>query len=112
MPIRLPTPRTTMRKTASRMRARGERYCTSDVVFMINYNGSARLFVSPFPTWKNGMTADRRLTGVDFLRAIACLMVVIHHLIFRLDSSKAPEWAKPLLQFGVNGSFGVAIFFA
>jgi hypothetical protein len=58
------------------------------------------------------MTADRRLTGVDFLRAVACLIVVAHHLIFRLDTSKAPEWAKPLLQFGVNGSFGVAIFFA
>lgn len=56
-------------------------------------------------------SVDNRLSGVDFLRAAACMMVVLHHLVFRLDQSKAPEALQPLLHFFYNGSFGVSVFF-
>lgn len=57
------------------------------------------------------MIVGQRLRGVDFLRALACLAVVGHHLIFRLDGNDAPAWARPWLEAFSSGSFGVAIFF-
>jgi len=55
--------------------------------------------------------SPNRLLGADFLRAVACMMVLLHHLVFRLDLNKAPEGARPVLDFLVMGSFGVAVFF-
>lgn len=52
-----------------------------------------------------------RLLGADFLRAVACMMVLLHHLVFRLDLNKAPEGVRPVLDFLIMGSFGVAVFF-
>ncbi|MBE0578506.1 acyltransferase [Devosia sp.] len=53
----------------------------------------------------------QRLLGADFLRAIACVMVLLHHLVFRMDLSRAPDMAEPIMLFLVMGSFGVSIFF-
>ncbi|MGV8855087.1 MAG: acyltransferase family protein [Devosia sp.] len=52
-----------------------------------------------------------RLLGADFLRAAACLMVLMHHTAFRMDGNNIPEWAQPIMQFLVMGSFGVSVFF-
>jgi peptidoglycan/LPS O-acetylase OafA/YrhL len=49
--------------------------------------------------------------GADFLRAIACLMVLCHHLIIRIDAGPRPEWVRALFDFFVMGSYGVAVFF-
>lgn len=54
---------------------------------------------------------DGRLAGADFMRALGCLIVLIHHLIqhfphFRMGPSY--EW---LLPFEYIGGFGVVIFF-
>ena len=57
------------------------------------------------------MPKEQRLSGIDFMRALACLMVVGHHLIFRLDAEYSPLWARKILGFMLNGSYGVAIFF-
>ena len=54
---------------------------------------------------------QQRLLGADFLRAAACLMVLMHHLAFRMDGRNIPDWAAPVMDFFVMGSFGVAIFF-
>jgi peptidoglycan/LPS O-acetylase OafA/YrhL len=54
---------------------------------------------------------DKRLLGADFLRAAACIMVVMHHLAYRIGLDNAPALARPFLEFGRTGSFGVAIFF-
>jgi hypothetical protein len=54
---------------------------------------------------------ERRLLGADFLRAIACLMVLCHHLIIRIDPGQRPDWVKGLMDFGLMGSFGVSVFF-
>nr|WP_267911648.1 acyltransferase [Devosia oryziradicis] len=54
---------------------------------------------------------QQRLLGADFLRAAACLMVLLHHLAFRMDMRNVPAAAEPLMQFLVMGSFGVSIFF-
>lgn len=56
------------------------------------------------------MTSNR-LLGADFLRAAACVMVLMHHLAFRMDMRQVPEVFVPVMQFLVMGSFGVAIFF-
>jgi peptidoglycan/LPS O-acetylase OafA/YrhL len=57
------------------------------------------------------MTDQNRLYGADFLRAMACLAVLMHHLAFRMNIGEAPEMVQPLLQFFVMGSFGVSVFF-
>jgi peptidoglycan/LPS O-acetylase OafA/YrhL len=57
------------------------------------------------------MTTDNRLLGADFLRATACLGVLLHHLAFRMDMKAVPDAAEPVLRFLVYGSFGVTVFF-
>jgi peptidoglycan/LPS O-acetylase OafA/YrhL len=54
---------------------------------------------------------EKRLLGADFLRAIACLMVLVHHLIVRIDSGPRPDWLQALFDFLVMGSYGVSVFF-
>jgi peptidoglycan/LPS O-acetylase OafA/YrhL len=54
---------------------------------------------------------QQRLLGADFLRAAACVMVLLHHLAFRMDMGNVPGAAEPVMRFLVMGSFGVAIFF-
>ena len=53
----------------------------------------------------------QRLLGADFLRAAACMMVLLHHLAFRMDGRFIPEAARPVMSFLVMGSFGVSVFF-
>lgn len=57
------------------------------------------------------MPLNNRLHGADFLRAAACLAVLMHHLAFRMDMGQVPGPAAPVMQFLVTGSFGVAVFF-
>lgn len=57
------------------------------------------------------MTQDNRLLGADFLRATACMGVLLHHLAFRMDMKSVPEAMQPVLRFLVYGSFGVTVFF-
>ena len=54
---------------------------------------------------------ESRLLGADLVRATACLMVLVHHLVQRLDLNTLPEWLWPAYGFGLMGSFGVASFF-
>lgn len=54
---------------------------------------------------------DDRLTGLDFLRALACLLVFLHHTVQRLNfDALAGGWRTGYLFFNM-GAFGVAIFF-
>lgn len=57
------------------------------------------------------MTNDNRLLGADFLRATACLGVLLHHLAFRMDMRAVPEAVEAVVRFLVYGSFGVTVFF-
>jgi peptidoglycan/LPS O-acetylase OafA/YrhL len=52
-----------------------------------------------------------REAGADLVRAVACLMVICHHLLQRLDPSGLPHGVKDAVAFGLTGSFGVAAFF-
>jgi len=54
---------------------------------------------------------QQRLLGADFLRAAACMLVLLHHLAFRMDMGNVPDWAAPLMDFFIMGSFGVTVFF-
>ncbi|MBI1402899.1 MAG: acyltransferase family protein [Porphyrobacter sp.] len=52
-----------------------------------------------------------RLAGADGLRALACLLVVFHHLALRTGfeaGEVGPDWLVPFIS---NGGFGVVIFF-
>ena len=54
---------------------------------------------------------DDRITGLDFLRALACLLVFAHHTAQRLDfGALSGGWREYYLFFNM-GAFGVAIFF-
>ncbi len=57
------------------------------------------------------MQQQNRVAGADFLRAAACLLVLIHHLILRIDLTKLGEGSRPTLTALRFGNFGVAIFF-
>jgi peptidoglycan/LPS O-acetylase OafA/YrhL len=52
-----------------------------------------------------------RLGGADAVRAAACLLVIFHHLLQRLDHGVLPAAVRPLAAFFMFGSFGVAAFF-
>jgi peptidoglycan/LPS O-acetylase OafA/YrhL len=52
-----------------------------------------------------------RLHGADFLRACACLMVLLHHLAQRMDMRNVPDAARPVMSFLLTGSCGVSMFF-
>ncbi|MBX4907207.1 acyltransferase [Rhizobium bangladeshense] len=57
------------------------------------------------------MRAQDRLVGADFLRAMACLLVLAHHLALRLDMRRIPDELAPTANVLRFGNFGVAIFF-
>src|ERR1700759_1920047 len=52
--------------------------------------------------------ADNRLAGADFVRALACTMVVTHHATQRLTPDQMPGDLDHWLQMG---AFGVGAFF-
>lgn len=56
---------------------------------------------------------DTRLTGLDLVRATACLLVLFHHLFQRLSfaSVSGSAWADAQVFFTGTGAFGVGIFF-
>ncbi|MFS8147287.1 acyltransferase [Rhizobium sp. R635] len=57
------------------------------------------------------MRQEERLAGADFLRAAACLLVLVHHLVLRLDMRRIPDEFAPAAHIARFGNFGVAIFF-
>ena len=57
------------------------------------------------------MQQQHRLAGADFLRATACLLVLAHHLVLRLDMRRIPDALAPIAHIIRYGNFGVAIFF-
>ncbi len=54
---------------------------------------------------------DRRLAGADAMRAAACLLVLIHHLVLRIDINQVDPAAQSALVIARFGNFGVSIFF-
>jgi peptidoglycan/LPS O-acetylase OafA/YrhL len=55
---------------------------------------------------------ESRLQGADFIRALACLMVLAHHLMQRLAPVAIPNGAvREVVSWGLMGSFGVSAFF-
>ncbi|HET9517945.1 MAG TPA: acyltransferase, partial [Actinoplanes sp.] len=54
---------------------------------------------------------DSRITGADGVRAIAALMVVLHHLFQRLDMRQQEPWLQETQRFLMKGSLGVSVFF-
>ncbi|MDR3470149.1 MAG: acyltransferase [Devosia sp.] len=54
---------------------------------------------------------DTRLTGLDFLRALACLLVFAHHTTLRLNFDALTGGWRAYYLFSNMGAFGVGIFF-
>lgn len=54
---------------------------------------------------------DDRLTGLDFMRALAAGLVVTHHLVLRLDYGKLTGPLHAAYPTLLMGAFGVAVFF-
>jgi peptidoglycan/LPS O-acetylase OafA/YrhL len=52
-----------------------------------------------------------RIPGADGLRALACLMVVLHHTSQRLNPTNSPDWLQMIHFFGIRGEVGVSLFF-
>ena len=52
-----------------------------------------------------------RIPGADGLRALACLIVVLHHTSQRLNPTNSPDWLQVLHFFGMRGEVGVSLFF-
>jgi peptidoglycan/LPS O-acetylase OafA/YrhL len=55
--------------------------------------------------------AGNRLLGADFVRASACLIVLVHHLAQRVNWRGDMGPLEPVRFFVGTGGFGVAIFF-
>jgi peptidoglycan/LPS O-acetylase OafA/YrhL len=54
---------------------------------------------------------NTRIRGADGFRAIACLMVIYHHVMQRLDPIASPTWVQVIQYMGMRGEVGVSIFF-
>ena len=52
-----------------------------------------------------------RIPGADGFRALACLMVVLHHTSQRLNPTSSPDWLQAIHFFGMRGEVGVSLFF-
>jgi peptidoglycan/LPS O-acetylase OafA/YrhL len=52
-----------------------------------------------------------RIPGADGLRAVACLMVVLHHTSQRLNPTNSPDWLQGIHFLGMRGEVGVSLFF-
>ena len=57
------------------------------------------------------MSSSTRMRGADGLRAFACLAVVFHHLIQRLNPENLTEPFSTLHFIAMRGEVGVSIFF-
>lgn len=57
------------------------------------------------------MEKKTRLGGADFVRAVACLMVLAHHLVLRMDFSYLPDALALPLILARFGNYGVSVFF-
>lgn len=53
----------------------------------------------------------QRLNGFDGMRALACLMVIGHHLCQKLDPQALTETTRELWSFVLLGEVGVSVFF-
>jgi peptidoglycan/LPS O-acetylase OafA/YrhL len=54
---------------------------------------------------------NSRIRGADGFRAIACMMVIYHHVMQRLDPIASPTWVQVIQYMGMRGEVGVSIFF-
>ena len=54
---------------------------------------------------------NKRLIGADFIRAMACLGVLVHHVVQRIDPNVIHGWARTARDAGMYGAFGVGGFF-
>jgi peptidoglycan/LPS O-acetylase OafA/YrhL len=54
---------------------------------------------------------NSRIRGADGFRAIACMMVIYHHVMQRLDPAASPMWVQVIQYMGMRGEVGVSIFF-
>ncbi|AYG61564.1 acyltransferase family protein [Rhizobium jaguaris] len=57
------------------------------------------------------MGKETRLGGADFMRAVACLMVLVHHLALRMDFNKIPPTLDLTFILARFGNHGVSVFF-
>ncbi|NTF43546.1 acyltransferase [Rhizobium rhizogenes] len=57
------------------------------------------------------MDRTARLGGADFMRAVACLLVLAHHLVLRMNFDKIPDALSLPFHIARFGSYGVAVFF-
>lgn len=57
------------------------------------------------------MEKEVRLGGADFMRAIACLMVLVHHLALRMDFHHVPGDLAMPFYLARYGNYGVSVFF-
>ncbi|WFU01406.1 acyltransferase [Rhizobium sp. CB3171] len=57
------------------------------------------------------MENEKRLGGADFMRAVACLMVLAHHLALRMDFNKIPPTLDLTFMLARFGNHGVSVFF-
>jgi len=49
--------------------------------------------------------------GADFIRALACMMVLAHHLVLRIDLDRLSPMLRPVFETARFGSYGVSLFF-
>ncbi len=54
---------------------------------------------------------NSRIKGADGFRAVACMLVIYHHVSQRLDPASSPTWLKILHYIGMRGEVGVSVFF-
>lgn len=60
------------------------------------------------------ISADKQtntLAGADGVRAIACLLVICHHMAQRIERYSQPDFVQNIIAFFLIGNTGVSFFF-
>ena len=60
---------------------------------------------------ERSLAPTNALSGADGLRALACLMVIFHHLSQRLNGNEQADAVKNIQAFVMSGAVGVSAFF-
>lgn len=54
---------------------------------------------------------NTRIKGADGFRAVACILVIYHHVFQRLNPAMSPRWIEIIHYMGMRGEVGVSVFF-
>lgn len=88
---------------------------TGQIAKGMNISSNTGFTLNPIKTWLEKVSLPASISsgllGADGIRAMACLMVVFHHLTQRLNRPEQSKLVQEIQAFVMSGAVGVSAFF-